>query len=274
MQLPPPKDEPDYARVRWHDIRELWDTTIQPHVAAAYQARLTVLRGLATSRLSAGASILDVGCAQGTLGLTLAEAGFRVTLLDIRAGHIAYAKARHTVGEVEFRVGRIEEQTDLADRFAFAYFTETIEHIRSPASTLRAIMQTLHPGGFLAVTTPNADYLFNRLPTYGSASQHTVDATDDNSADGSDHRFLYSREELVAVSRAVGFELERHEFLVPFWLEGNLKTRYGHYALHRILMHPLRVGPRGATGHSALARRLYSSQFILLRRPADSASSP
>jgi len=117
MLLPPPSTDADYTRVRQHDIEELWDLSIAPHVATSYQARQVLMHDLAESVLPSLSEILDVGCAQGTFGLRMAERGHRVVLLDARAGHIDYARRRHENGQVEFRVGFVEEQRDLAGRF-------------------------------------------------------------------------------------------------------------------------------------------------------------
>src|SRR5580698_2816007 len=83
MRLPEARPEdPDWTAVRKHDVEELWDFSIAPHVAASYGARIDLLVGLIERFCPAGARVLDVGCAQGTLGLMLAERGFDVSLLD------------------------------------------------------------------------------------------------------------------------------------------------------------------------------------------------
>jgi 2-polyprenyl-3-methyl-5-hydroxy-6-metoxy-1,4-benzoquinol methylase len=271
MLLPPPKPEPDYTRVREHDIRELWDTSIEPHVAAAYHARLLALEGVVRDRLPPGSRILDVGCAQGTLGLRLAEAGHLVTLLDIREGHIEYARARHTAGTVEFRVGRVEEQPDLVGAFDLAFFTETIEHMRSPGRVLRALHETLKTGGLLVLTTPNADYILSSLKSYGSARQEIIDRAEENSADGDAHRFLYTREELISVVRAAGFELLEQRFTMPFWLVGHARTRYLHRLFYSARAGLVPVGSHPENSVAPLGRWLCSSQLLVARKRTRSA---
>ncbi|RPH65105.1 MAG: methyltransferase domain-containing protein [Myxococcaceae bacterium] len=268
MRLPPPSDDPDYTRVREHDIRELWDPSLEPHVAAAYQARLLALEDLVSERLPSRSRILDVGCAQGTLGLRLAEAGHLVTLLDIRKGHIDYAKARFTAGSVDFRLGRIEEQPDLLGQFDLVLFTEIIEHMHSPSGALTAIWRALKAGGFLIMTTPNAEYVLSSLDSYGSAPQEIIEQSEENSADGDAHRFLYKREELIAVLRSVGFFIVEHRYTMPFWLVGHARTRYLHHALFTLRARPVVVGPRPERSVQPLGRWLCSSQLLVAQRAA------
>ena len=261
MRLPPPNDDPDYTRVRDHDIQELWDLSLAPHVASTYQGRLALMQELAEGALRGHSEILDVGCAQGTFGLRMAERGHRVVLLDARAGHIEYARSRHENGHVEFRVGYLEEQRDLTGRFDLVVFSEVLEHIRSPAQVLHLLRESLRPRGHLLITTPNAEYALSRLPSYGGARQEVIDETEDNSADGDGHRFLYSLEELVTVIRASGFRVVRKGFFAEWWKSGHLKTRYLHKLAFTLRRRPLAVHPH--LRHDHLARRTCSSIALL-----------
>ena len=261
MRLPPPKDDPDYTRVREHDIQELWDFSIAPHVATSYQARLALMQDLANGVLQGPSAILDVGCAQGTFGLRLAELGHSVVLLDARAGHIDYARSRRETGDVEFRVGYLEEQPDFAGRFDLIAFSEVLEHIRSPSQVLSALRDSLKPKGHLLITTPNSEYAVSRLPSYGRAHQEIIDRMEDNSADGDSHRFLYSLEELVAVVRASGLRVVRAGFFSEWWESGHLKTRYLHKLAFQLRHRPISVHSQLKQGQ--LARRTCSSIALL-----------
>src|SRR4029079_16452433 len=100
MKLPAARpDDPAWSQLRDHDLQELWDHSRRPHVASAYAARLSLLTDIVTRLAGPGGRVLDVGCAQGTLGLMLAEQGLRVSLLDVRATNIEYARARHEHGD-------------------------------------------------------------------------------------------------------------------------------------------------------------------------------
>jgi 2-polyprenyl-3-methyl-5-hydroxy-6-metoxy-1,4-benzoquinol methylase len=64
-----------------HDMREIWDRSIAPHVWNQYHNQLEQYFAIAGDR---PLDILDVGCAQGTLAMLLAERGHRVTAVDLR----------------------------------------------------------------------------------------------------------------------------------------------------------------------------------------------
>jgi 2-polyprenyl-3-methyl-5-hydroxy-6-metoxy-1,4-benzoquinol methylase len=262
VKLPDPREDPLWIRIRAHDIEELWDPAVAPHVAATYQARMALLTDVAAGLAGPSGRVLDVGCAQGTLGLMLAERGLSVDLLDVRATSIEYARARHEHGQVTFHVGFVGDDCPPAKDFDLVICTEVIEHVPAPADLLQALKGKIKRGGALLLTTPNADYVFARLPSFGGADQTVIDWAEPNSSDGDAHRYLYTREELVALVRGVGFKLEAHRFFLPAWLEGHLKTRY----LHRLAFATRKkVSRLPATVPDRLGRRLCSSQYLVAR---------
>jgi 2-polyprenyl-3-methyl-5-hydroxy-6-metoxy-1,4-benzoquinol methylase len=226
MRLPGPQPDPDYTYVREHDLREWWRPSIQPHAALGYQQRIRLLLEQIQKYVPAEASILDVGCAQGTAGLLLAEDGYQVTLLDLREAHVRYARDRYERGRVQFLVGRLSEAVPPAATYDAIICTEVLEHVPKPALLLEEIASRLKPGGLVFLTTPNADYLMSRLPSYGAAGDEVIEASEADSCDGDAHRYLFTREELCALIRGVGFRAEEVEYALPFWTQGHLKTRH------------------------------------------------
>ena len=262
MRLPDPKDDPTWACLRAHDVEELWDPAQSPHIAATYQARMQLLTDLVVGLAGPGGRVLDVGCAQGTLGLTLAERGLRVTLLDVRHESLEYARSRHETGEVTFCVGVLGPDMPPANDFDVVMCTEVLEHVPAPAQFLLQLRSKVRAGGALCLTTPNGDYLMAHLPTYGGAPQSTIDEAEPNSMDGGAHRYLYTREELIALVRGAGMRLEQHGFFSPAWLEGHLKTRQLHRLHYRWRKQLLRVPARLP---ERLGRRFCASQFLVAR---------
>jgi 2-polyprenyl-3-methyl-5-hydroxy-6-metoxy-1,4-benzoquinol methylase len=269
MKLPEARaGDADWSRLREHDVQELWDHSIRPHVASSYLARLSLLIDLIADRVTPRGRVLDVGCAQGTLGLMLAERGFRVTLLDVRAKNIEYARARYEHGDVDFHVGLLGDEMPPAGDFDAVVCTEVLEHITEPAALLASLAAKARPGGAVCLTTPNADYALSSLPTFGSASQAVIDGAESNSLDGDAHRFLYTKEELIALARGVGLRIGGHGFFLPAWLEGHAKTRHLHrlhFQLRRTILNLPSTMPAAA---ESLARRVCSSQWLVAERSA------
>lgn len=266
MKLPEARaDDPDWSRLREHDVQELWDFSRRPHVASAYAARLSLLAEIVGRLAGPGGRVLDVGCAQGTLGLTLAEHGLRVSLLDVRVTNIEYARARYERGDVTFHVGLLDDATPPDGDYDVVVCTEVLEHVVAPSELLSSLARKARPGGAVCLTTPNADYLFSRLPTFAAAPQDLIDTTETNSLDGDAHRYLYTRDELIALARGVGLRVAEHGYFLPAWVEGHAKTRYLHQLAYRMRGQIMRL-PSTIPGPERLARRLCSSQWIVATR--------
>jgi 2-polyprenyl-3-methyl-5-hydroxy-6-metoxy-1,4-benzoquinol methylase len=266
MRLPAERENPVWQRLRAHDIEELWDPSINPHVAATYAARLSLVEELIRRACPLPATVIDIGCAQGTLGLRLAEQGYAVTLVDVRPEALEYARARWEHGSVEYIVGGAGDVAGTGRRFDVVVCTEVLEHVPQPAELLGVLSSLVRSGGILMLTTPNADYALSRLPSFGSASQEVVDTAEPNSMDGDAHRYLFTLEELVALVRGVGLKVESAGFALPFWLEGHLKTRLAHRLLQRTTGHIVSTGRAAVRGGGPVARRTRSCVWLVARR--------
>lgn len=264
MRLPAERESPVWRRLRAHDVEELWDHSISPHVAATYAARLSLIEELVRRARPAPATLVDVGCAQGTLGLRLAERGYVVTLVDMQPEALEYARERWETGSVEYVSGTAHDVAARGGKFDVVVCTEVLEHVPRPAEQLAALASLARPGGTIVLTTPNADYALARLPSFGSAKQDVIDTAEPNSMDGDAHRYLFTIQELVALVRGVGLAVERAGYALPFWLEGHLKTRYAHRVFHRATG---RIVPYGrAARRGPLARRSCSSLWLVATR--------
>lgn len=262
MRLPPERADPDWSRARDHDLSELWNHSRAAHVAASYAARLSLVMDLARSCAPKGGRVLDVGSGKATLGLLLGEDGYRVTLLELREGYLDYARARHERGDVSFQLGSLSAGSPPDDSFDLVLCTEVLEHVPAPGQFLSLLASKARAGARVIVTTPNADYCLSSLPSYGQASQSVIDGAEPNSADGDDHRYLFTASELSALIRGAGLKVEKQGFFLPFWLEGHVKTRYVHGLHYRLLGRLCR--PPATAGLAS--RRLCSSQWLLARK--------
>src|ERR1051326_7516168 len=91
----------DVKALYQHDVREMWDRSVQPHIWNQYHNQLRIYLSFAEA-LRRPVRVLDIGCAQATLALLLAERGHHVVSVDIRQQFLDYAKSRHSHGKIAF----------------------------------------------------------------------------------------------------------------------------------------------------------------------------
>lgn len=204
-------------------MQEIWDPTRAPQIWIQYHNQLELYLRLAGNR--GGLAILDVGCAQGTLALLLAERDHAVWAVDIREQFLRYAESRHERGEVHFvRANALELELDR--RFDLIYCNQMLEHIVYPVELVSRLRSLLKASGRLVVTTPSQHYFKNTLPTFTSIGDPESCKTKQHSADADGHFFAYSRHELGRIFREAGFmNVAVSKFETP-WVSGHCKIRY------------------------------------------------
>jgi|SRR5215471_11868939 len=230
--MKPPTFDPDWSdevqAVYKHDLREIWDPNIARHIWNLYHSQLELYLALAEGR--GRLSILDVGCAQGTLSLLLAERGHEVWAVDIRQSFLDYAVSRYEQGKIHFICGNALE-LDLDARFDLIFANQIVEHLLNPLGFIAGLARLLNPGGRLVVTTPNAEYIKNDLPSFTELVDTKELEARQFSADGDGHFFAYRADELQKIFEQSGLmDIAVRFFETPF-ISGHLKVRY----LHRVL---------------------------------------
>ena len=142
-----------------HDVQEIWDASINRHVWNQYHNQLELYLGLAGLPDETGVKkILDVGCAQGTLALLLAERGHHVVALDLRQGFLDYAKSRYTHGDIRFVLGNALD-CEIEDRFDLIFANQIIEHLVYPEKLIKRLKGLLRSGGELVRDYPKLELL-------------------------------------------------------------------------------------------------------------------
>jgi SAM-dependent methyltransferase len=116
--------------------------------------RLALIAGIVAPRLpSAGARILDVGCASGRLLANIRERGFpHVTGLDPSPACAATAARLYGI---DVRTMTLREIAATAERFDVVIMVGVLEHLRDLDSAFLALRALLNPSGLLYVEVPD-----------------------------------------------------------------------------------------------------------------------
>jgi len=236
---------PESIEVWKNDMREMWDPRIERQVYNQYHNQLDLYLGL-VERYDAQ-SVLDVGCAQGTLAILLAERGHHVLAVDIRQAFLDYARTRWERGDVRFLAANIFDRPDLGS-FDLVFGNQIIEHLVYPAEFLRTLASYARPDGVLVVSTPNHHYFRSNLPSYTELGDPKQYEHLQFSAGGGDHFFAYKEDELRAAAAEAELDvLEMIYFETPA-ISGHFLVRYLHWLPVRLLRDvdraALRVAPR------------------------------
>ncbi len=226
--MKPPVYNPDWSAevqaLYRHDLQEIWDQRIAPHVWNQYHNQLAIYLAYADRPAM---NVLDVGCAQGTLALLLGERGHRVTAVDLRPEFLEYAKSRHTTGDVRF-IQANALAGDIPGQYDLIFANQIIEHLVYPDQLLLRLIDRLKPGGRIVVTTPNGDYAKNTLPSYLELGNPKDWEHLQFTADGDGHFYAYLREELMAVFTRAGLVDVSANFSESPFISGHLKVRHAH----------------------------------------------
>lgn len=208
-----------------HDMREMWDRRIAPHVWNQYRNQLDTY--LAFAPEIEPLDILDVGCAQGTLALLLGERGHRVTAMDIRPAFLDYARSRHTHGDVRFVCGNVLQATP-EGQYDLIFANQIVEHLVYPHHLLAALKARAKPGARIVMTTPNHAYFLNALPSYLELGDPAQWEHRQHSADADGHFYAYRAEELVDIFERAHLERVEVRFFETPFISGHVKVRYVH----------------------------------------------
>jgi 2-polyprenyl-3-methyl-5-hydroxy-6-metoxy-1,4-benzoquinol methylase len=219
---------PEVEALYRHDVQEIWDPTINRHIWNQYHNQLDLYLGLAKSADGEERrKILDVGCAQATLALLLAERGHDVVALDLRPGYLEYAQSRYTHGRIRFIAGNALE-CEFDERFDLVFANQLIEHLVYPEKLIRTLKGLLSSRGKLVVTTPNWHYLRNTLPSFEELGDASKFEHLQFTADGDGHFFAYKATELERIFADAGFDSVEHYLFESPFVSGHLKLRHFH----------------------------------------------
>jgi 2-polyprenyl-6-hydroxyphenyl methylase/3-demethylubiquinone-9 3-methyltransferase len=210
------------------DCLELWGSDVNLAYTYYYQRRFHAVIDAVKRCLKPGSAVLDIAAAHGNFSLTLAEAGYDVTWNDQRERVEGYVRLKYEHGAMAYAPGDVFEllSSDGAQgAFDGVIAGEVVEHVAHPDVLMRAIAPSLRPSGYLFLSTPNARYVRNPLPTYSEiADPAALDAVEFRpGADG--HVFLLTNTELTTFATAAGLEVVSLENVVSPVLGGEFGLR-------------------------------------------------
>lgn len=114
------------------------------------------------------ARVLEIGAGRGGKGIAYAQAGMRITSLDVDLGALraGAARARGLGVTLDFLGGDGARLPFPADAFDAILLDSVIEHVADPFAVLQECYRVLKPGGIVFVVFP---------PFYGPLSGHIDD---------------------------------------------------------------------------------------------------
>ena len=143
-------DKFDELAQRW------WDPNgPQKALHALNPARLGYVAGRVALR---DAAVLDVGCGAGLLSEALAQAGAKVTAIDLAPNLLKVARLHGLESgiKVDYRESSVEAlANEMPATFDAITCMEMLEHVPEPASVIEACAKLLKSGGRLFLSTLN-----------------------------------------------------------------------------------------------------------------------
>jgi SAM-dependent methyltransferase len=104
---------------------------------------------LDAARVTAGTTVLDVGCGRGDLCAAAAARGARPTGVDLADGMVAAARAAHP--DLDFRVADAEDLPFAGAAFGAALAAFVVNHLPHPERAAAEWRRVVAPGGRVAV---------------------------------------------------------------------------------------------------------------------------
>jgi len=219
----------DTRHVYESDLVRWWDKRRAPHYYNAYHEFVESMA--ARVRRTGAQRVLNVGCAQATLDLVLAERGVEMTSVEIREGFLEYAKQRWERCMVTWLLGDFFDMEVPGAPFDLVMSHHVIEHVADPAAFVRRLAVMVKSGGQVLVTTPNGEYVRSKLPTYATSSELRRGGDFANSKDGADHVYAFTACELRGLFEDAGLKVVETFTYESVAMAGHVKLRY----LHRVL---------------------------------------
>jgi len=196
--------------LRDFDLAQIDSPDLKAWESLQYRERLDTLMREVLRYLPDQRPVADIGCAQGNVGILLAESGARAVCVDLRGEALSYARKKAPPNSVDFVVGSADSVPLGSEALGAVVLGELLEHCAEPQRVLSEARRVLCPGGVLVLSTPNGEYLRNRDPSFAQAAQDVagLKARQFGPA-GQDHLFAFTARELCQLVSQSGLRILR-----------------------------------------------------------------
>lgn len=149
-----------------------------------------------------GSTILDVGCSSGNFGeIIIREKQCIVDGIEIDDEDFKTAKTKlRTVWQLNIET---DDLSEITGKYDYVYFGDVIEHLVSPANSLKRVSHLLKKNGRVLFSIPNMAHVSVRMMLlsgkYDSGETGLLDKT---------HIHFYTYNELQRVVNEAGFEFD------------------------------------------------------------------
>ncbi len=117
--------------------------------------RLKFIMDALNENIAPNSNVLDVGCGNGLISISLGKTGHNVLGIDISEKAIEKAKEKNNLLNVHFSVAGAEQLSETTTKYDAVICSEVLEHLNEPSSLLQYIYKSLKDDGILIVTVPN-----------------------------------------------------------------------------------------------------------------------
>ncbi|MBA0049969.1 class I SAM-dependent methyltransferase [Streptomyces sp. AJS327] len=197
-------------------LHELYEDPATPVASGPDRARrqaAILARALGDRPGSTPATVLDVGCGDGTAAATAARVLAPHRIVGVDWSQDALRRAATHIGAVrgELTAPGLPIASGAADA---VLFSEVIEHLVDPDAALDELRRVLRPDGHLLLSTPNLAAWYNRAlllfgtqPVFSEVSLRGIHGRPGSQVVG--HLRLYTARALRSLLPAAGFEVVR-----------------------------------------------------------------
>jgi len=204
----------EHRRLSDWDTKEYFTLNEKDFWAVFYRNRIEKMIDAVKNFVPREKLVLDIGCAQATISILLAERGYKVIASDINPESLQYARLRMEFGDCTF-IALNAEKLPFKTKFDTIILGEFLEHVAYPDRILQYYREFLNENGIIIVTTPNGFAPHNwRFQSYTKLKEKINDFdVDQFGPERDDHVFNFRFEELRSLFSKCGYNVLVSEYI-------------------------------------------------------------